>query len=375
MLGRESFIAAVRGLLASGKTDTEGFSLARARSALAERGGPATKNVLDQEMDQPTDMDLMVGLPQQQGSQWTAAIRNVGSFDVRVNVAATTVSGQRLLVEATIPAHDFGHVTFPGASNIVRVEIDPEKLYPQTDYMNDAAPRPVEVSGSLAEAMRLFGTQDFAKAEALARQLLLATPRMQEARTLLARALLSQNKIDEAEREFRQLSDERLPMPATLAWASIGMGEIAMRRGQAKEAARLFNEAVRADAEYASTLTARASRIRAEAAGGAPQIDELAKNFIGQLDAGIRTGRQAEIAPMVVTGELSKFVRGAVGTQPENWQTQVLRTEQLDANQMAVDVAMQTRQLGAEHSGTAVFILARVGGVWKLNSIEFFEVR
>jgi tetratricopeptide (TPR) repeat protein len=198
---------------------------------------------------------------------------------------------------------------------------------------------------------------------------------MQEARTLLARALLSQNKIDEAEREFRQLSDERLPMPATLAWASIGMGEIAMRRGQAKEAARLFNEAVRADAEYASTLMARASRIRAEAAGGAPQIDESAKNFIGQLDAGIRSGRQAEIAPMVVTGELSKFVRGAVGTQPEIWQTQVLRTEQLDANQMAVDVAMQTKQLGVEHSGTAVFILARVGGVWKLNSIEFFEVR
>jgi len=31
--------------------------------------------------------------------------------------------------------------------------------------------------------------------------------------------------------------------------------------------------------------------------------------------------------------------------------------------------------LGAEHSGTAVFILARVGGAWKLNAIEFFEVK
>ena len=74
-------------------------------------------------------------------------------------------------------------------------------------------------------------------------------------------------------------------------------------------------------------------------------------------------------------GELSKFIRGAVGTQPEVWQTRVLRTEQLDANQIAVDVALQTKQLGVEHSGTAVLVLARVNGGWKLNAIELFEVR
>src|SRR5205823_6608480 len=180
-------------------------------------------------------------------------------------------------------------------------------------------------------------------------------PRMQEARILLARALLGENKIDEAEREFRQLREERLPTPAALAWSSVGLGEIAMRRGQAKEAARLFDEGVRADAEYASTLAARAARIRAEAAANSTaQIDESAKNFIGQLDAAIRSGHQAEITPLIVPGELSKFVRGAVGTQPEVWQTRVLRTEQLDTNQMTVDVAMQTKQLGIEHSGTAV---------------------
>ena len=89
----------------------------------------------------------------------------------------------------------------------------------------------------------------------------------------------------------------------------------------------------------------------------------------------MRTGRQAEIAPLMVPGELLRFVRGAVGTQPEIWQTRVLRTEQLDANQVAVDVSMQTKQLGVEHSGTAVLILARVGGGWKLNAIELFEVR
>lgn len=376
LVGRDAFITTVRELLTSGKSDVDGLSLARMRAAIIQRGGEPIKNILDQELDQPTDMDLMVGMPQQQAGQWTTALRNVGSFEARVTVAATTASGQRLIAEATVPAHDFGQVKFQSAASIVRVEVDPDKLYPQLDYTNDVAPRPAEVAGSLAEVMRLLGSQSYAKAETLARQLLTVSPRMQEARILLARVLLAQNKNDEAEREFRALTEERLPIPAALAWSSFGLGEIAMRRGQAKDAARLFNQAVRDDAEYGSTLTARASRIRAEAAAGAPApIDESAKAFIGQLDAALRSGRQTEIAALVMPGELARFIRGAVGTQPEMWQTTVLRTEQLDANHLAVDVALQTKQLGVEHSGTAVFILARVAGGWKLNAIEFFEVR
>lgn len=375
LAGRDAFIGAVRELLASGRTETDGLTLARLRGVLNDRGGTALKTILDQELDQPTDMDLLVGVPRQEGGQWVAALRNVGSFPVKVTVAAFTDNGQRVATEATIPAQDFGQVSFQSAAPLTRVEVDPEKLYPQLDYTNDIAPRPVEASASLGEAMRLFGTQEYAKAEALTRQLLTAAPDMQEARVLFARALLAQSKIDEAERELRRLSEERLPTPGALAWSAIGLGEIALRRGQAKEAARLFNDAVRADAEYGSSLNARAARIRAEAAGGAPPIDESAKAFIAQMDTALRTGRQAEITPLVVPGELVRFVRGAVGTQPEIWQTRVLRTEQLDANQVAVDVSMQTKQLGVEHSGTAVLILARVGSGWKLNAIELFEVR
>ena len=43
LLGRDTFIATVRQLLASGKTDVEGFSLARLRTTLAERGGETVK--------------------------------------------------------------------------------------------------------------------------------------------------------------------------------------------------------------------------------------------------------------------------------------------------------------------------------------------
>ena len=375
-VGRDSFVAALRGLLSSAKTDADGLTLFRARNIFVERGGAALKTLLDQQLDQSTDTDVMAGLPHLEGGQWIAALRNLGSTEVTVNVEGTTDAGQKVSVQGTIPAHDFSQVSFTSASKIVRVEVDPEKFYPQIDYSNDIAPHSLEIATSLAEATRLFGAQEYAKAEALARELLAALPRTQEARIVLARALLAEKKTDEAEREFRQLASERLPTPAALAWSSIGLGEIALLRGQAAEAARDFNDAVRADAEYSSTLAARAARIRAEtAANAAPAIDESAKAFVNQLDAAIRSGRQAELAPMIVPGELTGFVRGAVGTQPEAWQTRVLRTERLDANRMALDVAINSRQLGAEHAGTAVFILARAGSGWKLNAIDFFEVR
>jgi len=375
LAGRDAFVAALKGAWANAKMDAQGFSLDRFRSALAERGSKSLKSVLDQELDQVTDMDLLAGLPRQEGGQWTAALRNLGSMEAVVNVIGVTNSGQQVNASATIPPHDFGQAVFKTTNSIVRVEVDPEKYYPQLDYADDVAPRVPEVAESLAEANRLYGAQEFAKSESLARQLLAASAQLQEARIVLGRALLAQNKNDEAEKEFKQLLNERLPTPSALAWASIGLGEIALRRGQAAEASRNFTDAIRADAEYAATLNARAERIRAESSGAAPPIDESARNFINQLDAAIRTGRQADILPMISSGELAKFVQQIVGTQPEAWQTRVLRTEALDANRIAVEVALNTKQLGVEHSGTAVYVLARAGGNLRLNAIELFEVR
>ena len=372
LVGHDGFVAALRSLLANGKTSVDGFSLARARAALAERGGSSLKAILDQQFDQPTDVDLMAGLPQQQGGQWIAALRNLGSIEAAVNVAATTNTGQSISEQATVPAHDFGQVTFKNASGIVRVEIDPEKFYPQLDYANDVAPRVPAVAESLAEANRLYGAQEYAKAEALARQLLAASPKLQEAHIILGRVLLAENKTDEAEKEFNLLLNDRLPTPAALAWASFGLGGVALRRNQTAEATRNFTDAIRADAEAPATLAARAERIKAEPS---PTVDDAVKNFINQLDAALRTGRQAEINQFVVPGELTRFMQQVVGTQPEAWQTRALRAEQLDANRMALDVALTTRQLGVDHSGTAVFVLARVGGALKLNAIELFEVR
>src|ERR1043166_454534 len=377
LLGRETFPSIIRNSIEAAKTNAEGLSLANIRAALIERGGAGLRPVLDQEFDQVTDMDLLIGLPRQEGGQWVAALRNLGSTGVSVNVIAWNPAGQHFPASPTGAAHYFGKAVFRNAAGITRAEVDPEKFYPQIDYANDVAPATSDLAVSWAEANRLFGAQDFPKSESLARQMLAASPQYQEARIVLGRTLLAQNKNDEAEKEFKQLLADPLPIPSALAWAGIGLGEIAMRRGQTTEAARFFNDVIRADADfsdYAAGLAARAARLRAEAST-APPVDEAARSFINQLDAAIRTGKQAEIGPLIMPGELARFVQQLVGTQPEAWQTRVLRTDQLDANRTAVDVVINSRQLGVEHAGTAVFVLGKAGNGWKLNSIELFEVK
>ena len=372
-LGHDAFISLLRTLLQNGKKEAGGLTLALVRASLVERGGASLKGILDQGLDQPTEMDLLVGLPQQRGGQWVSALRNTGSFDAAVTVAATTAGGERLMTEATIPARSFGEALFKTGARVVRVEIDTDKFYPQLDYSNDVVPRANQ--NDLAGATSLFARQEYAGAERAARELLTVSPRMQEARILLARSLLAQNRTDEAEREFRAMLDDPAPTPAALAWANIGLGEIGLRKGQAAEAARRFNEAVRADAEYASTLAARAGRIKAEAAAGAvPAPDDSVQKFIALLDQAIRGGRKAEIDALIMPGELTAFSKGIVGTQPELWQTRVLRTEQLDANRLAADVSLNIKQFGNEQSGTALLVLARTGGGLKLAAIEFLEV-
>ncbi|HKQ52837.1 MAG TPA: tetratricopeptide repeat protein, partial [Pyrinomonadaceae bacterium] len=375
-LGHDALMSLLATSIQKGAGSPEGLTLASMRAALEERGGAPLKSLLEQALDQPTDMDLMVGLPQQKGAQWAVALRNSGSLDAGVTVAATTAAGERLTTQATIPARSFGEATFATSARLTRVEVDPDKLYPQIDYSNDVAPRSAQVEDPLIEATARFVRQDYAGAETAAREMLANSPRMQEARIVLARSLLAQNKTDEAEKEFRALVDEKLPIPLALAWGNIGLAEVALRKGQGTEAARRFTEAVLTDAEYGSTLAARLGRMRAEsAASAAPAVDDSAKTFIAQLDAAIKSGRGADLESLIVPGELTDFITGIVGSQPELWQTRVVRTEQLDANHVAADVQLTTKELGRDASGTAVLILVRSGSGWKLESIGFFEVR
>jgi hypothetical protein len=372
-LGHDAFMNILREMLASSKES--GMTLAALRSTITLRGGDAIKTLLDQQLDQTTDLDLLIGLPQQRGSEWVSALRNLGSIDVVTTARATTVSGEQVSASVTVPARNFGEAVFKTSARVTRVEIDPEKLYPQLDYGNDSMPRSPDPQDALNEATRQLGTQDFVKAESSARAILANTPQMQEASIILARALLGQNRVDEAEKLFRSLLEQPAPTPAAIAWANIGLGEISLKKGQAGEAVRRFNDAVRADAEYASSLAARNGRIRAETAANMLQVDPAIRSFIGQLDQAITSGKKVELEPRVVSGELVRFVSGVVGTQPEFWRTRVLRTEQWDADLFAADVSLETRELGKEQAGTALYILSRSNGNWKLLGIDLFEVR
>ena len=372
-VGRDAFAGVLRSQFAS--AGAKSVTLASLRARLAEVGGDRMSLLMSSLFDMQTDTDLLVGLPQQRAGAWVSTLRNTGSFDVEVNVRATTDAGQAVVATARIPAKDFGEAQFKTNAKIVRVEVDPEKLYPQVDYSNDVVPQ-TPGAGDAIEQARVQLAQAPAKAETLAREILARNPSSEDARIVLARALLEQNKLDEAEREFRAAHDAALPAPATLAWSDVGLGEIALRRSRAADAVKFFDEAVKSDAEYASTYAARTGRIKAEAAAGAAvAVDEQIKAAVAKLDAAILSGRKAEIDALLVAGELSSFSKGIIGTQPEVWQTRVVRTEQLDQNRVAADVVLTARTLGRDQTGPAVFVFLRTPAGWRLSEIPIFEVK
>lgn len=371
--GREAFLGVLRAQVAQG--GARALSLAGLRARLAEAGGDRLSLLMAPLFDLPTDTDLLVGLPVARGGAWVSNLRNTGSFDVEVSVQALTERGERVTATARVPAKDFGEAQFKTASKIVRVEVDPEKLYPQTNYANDVVPQAPAFAEAVEQARIQLGQQP-ARAESLARELLSRLPSSEEARVVLARALLEQNRLDDAEREFRAALETPLPLPSTLAWGHIGLGEVALRRNRPADAAKFFDTAARTEADYATTLNARSARIRAEAAAGAPPaVDEQVKAAAAALDAAIRSGQKAGVEALIVPGELSGFSKGIVGTQPEVWQTRVVRTEQLDPNRVAADVVLTARTLGRDQSGPALFVFERTPAGWKLSEIPVFEVR
>lgn len=374
VVGRDAFMSALRRELETNRGGK--VSLASLRAALGERTDEGVRRALEGLFNQPTDTDLIVGLPQLRAGEWVSALRNTGTLDAGVPVVATTQTGERLTAQATIPAKDFGEARFKTTAQITRVEVDPDKLYPQLDYSNDVAPRAPSNEESLAEAVRQFAQQNYKATEDAARAVLQRAPQSQEARTWLARALLEQQRLEDAEREFRAALALPLPTSATLAWGNVGLGEIALQRKQTAEAVKRFDEAARAEADYAATLAARAARIRAEAsATPPPTLDESAKSFIAQFDQAIQTGRKVGIEALVMPGELTDFVRGIVSNQPEAWQTRVVRTEPLGTQRMAVDVQINAKILGREHAGAAVLLLARTPAGWRLLALPIFEVK
>ena len=361
-VGQDEFFNKIRAQMKDGNLE-----LSEIRSAF-----PAQKELLDYAFDKVTDMDLLIGLPQSQGAETKVALRNVGSIDAEVNIVATTSNGESLIAQAMIPAKSFGEAAFKTGNKIIRVEIDSEKIYPQTDYSDDVAPREFNESDAFLVVKRLFDKQDFAGVEKNARNILKFLPRFDDIRVLLARSLLAQSKTSDAEKEFQAVLIEKLPTSRSLAWANAGLGEIAQKSGNASQAIKFFNETIRSDAEYGATLFARQGRNKINAS---VTIEDSVKEFFTKFDKAAVSGRKAELDAIIAPGEIQKFAGGIAG-QAEQWQTKIVQVDKIDANDLLVETFLNTKFLNkTDESGTAVFRLSKISGNWKLSAVEVFEVR
>lgn len=361
-IGQEELFSGIRSQLQDGN-----YTLAEFRAS-----NPANRELIDHLLDQITETNLMAGLPSQSGSDWKVALRNTGPIDVTVNVAATLANGERMTAPTTIKAKSFGEVVFKTPQKVNRVEIDPEKFLPQTDYSDDVAPRETTDNDLLLAVKRSFDKQEYAAAEAAARTVLREFPRFDDVRILLARSLLGQNKNADAEREFRAVLDEKLPAARSLAWANVGLADTAARAGQNAQAVKFAEEAIKADGEYGASLAARAIRNKAGSPGAA---DESVKAFFAQFDKAAISNRKAELDVLAVAGDAGRFTSGISG-QAVEWKTNVLHVDKMDANNVWVEANLAIKLLNKDpESGTAVFRLAKAGTGWKLSGVDIFEVR
>lgn len=360
--GEAEFFAAVKSQLQS-----RSLSLSQMRAAF-----PAQKTFLDYQFDQPTEMNLLAGIPQPSGGQTKVALRNLGSIEATVNVSATTERGEKLSAQATVPARSFGEATFQTPNKIVRAEIDPEKFYPQNEYFDDVAPRESAENDAVLIIKRAFDKQEFVPAEKAARDALRSMPNFDDARVWLGRALFAQGKTPEAEKEFRAVLNEKLPTARSLAWANLGLGEISLKANQNAQAAAFFVETIKADAEYGATLAARAGRNKADqtAAG-----DSSVVQFFSQFDKAAVSSNKSALDALIMPGEIPRF-SGGISGQAQQWQTTVLKIDRVDAANVLAEVSLNIRLLNKEpETGTAVYRLSKSGDGWKITGVEIFEVR
>ncbi len=361
-VGTVEFSSALKANMADGN-----LTLAELRAAFSPN-----KDLLDYLFDHVTDTNLRVGLPQMFGSEAKSALSNSGATDVTVDVVATTVNGEKIVASSTIKASSFGEVTFRSPNKIVRVEVDAEKLYPQTEYADDIVPRETTDSDPLQAAKRYFDKQDFANAEKTAREFLRDLPRYDDLRILLGRSLLAQNRNAEAEKEFRAVFDEKLPTGRSLAWANAGLAETAAKSNQNDAALKYAEAAIVADSDSGASLAARNLRNKL---GKVSAGDASVKTFFADFDKAAAANRKADIDALVMPGEVAKFASGVAGST-EQWQTQVLQIDRLDASAILVEANMTIKLLNRNvETGTAVFRLIKVGNGWKLSGVDVFEVR
>lgn len=350
----------------SSRAADSGLDLAELRSSFA-----AEKAYLDYMIDRVTEMNLMIGNPQKVGGQWKSALRNLGEINANVIVTAKTASGKELPVSVTIKAKDFGEAVFATSEEVVRVEVDSEKSYPQVDYSDDIAPRVIEDPDPLLFIKREFDRQRYAEAERNALAVLGIYPEYHDARVLLARSLLAQSKMTDARRQFEQVLAAALPSPQSIAWSELGLGEIAQKTGRSEDARSRFRKAIAADAEYGATLAAVRNLM---ALSVETPVDDQVKAYFAGFDRAVVSNSKAEVQAIISGGEVSRFAANVAG-QAQQWSTSIAFIQEIDAADVIVATNVELKLLNREvESGVAVFRLTKTARGLKLSTVEIFEV-
>jgi hypothetical protein len=319
--------------------------------------------------------DFAIGQPQNTANGVESAVTNFGTGDFTVEVVATNDKGEKISRTVTVKAGEYGSVSFPAGVDIKTIEVDPDKICLQSDYLNDVYPRRQSQSEAFGQANLAFSKNDFPTAEAKAREGLAAAANSPTLQALLGRALLAQKKNEEAAKIFDDtLKAEPLPIQA-YGLAHFGLAELSMQQNNFDAAVKHFRFAAAADLDAATTIAARDGSLKAERDANAVKIPDDVRAFLQKFDAAVLQGSAAAVNPFVELGNLRKFAQNLVVRKPSAWMTEALRAEEWDASRTAVDVTLKTKIEGKDYSGRAVYIISRAGGKMLLSEVPTFDVK
>ena len=323
-------------------------------------------------LDEITTGNLLAGIPQSSNGRTTVALRNTMPVAADVRVRLLNEDGEELFQQVRIPGSSFGQALFETPKQALRAEIDPDGFHIQSDYSDDVAPKRFSESDVLLLVKRAFDRQEYAEVETLARDALTIFPNVDEVRVLLARALLAQNKLVEAEKEFGRLQSAELITARSVSWLYLGLGEIAEKRGERDKAQLYYDRAVRADGELGAVLLARQGRARLNPN---PTVDESLRRFFQNFDRAAISNRKSEIDALIAPGESVRFSSGIAG-QAQQWSSAIVSVDRLSEGVVMVETRLSIKLLNRnQEQGTAIFRLAQSGADWRLEGIEFFDVR
>jgi TolA-binding protein len=379
--GREKLLTAVKSLFSGPQTKV--VTTDNLRAALTAGSPPEVEKIFQQWVDSIVEPDLIIGSPlaSEKAGVQVVNLRNLGTGDVTVKVLAITASNKQVTTTVTVPSENLASAEIPTTEKITSVEVDPDKLIIQTNYDNDLRESNSKVTRTSAQTLLnssigAFNKSQFAEAETNLREALRREPRSAVLHAWLARTLAAQKKMDEAAAESNSVL--KTEPPTALAWARITLGQVALSRNQAADAARQLRLAVVEADDATAEVAAHEALIQAEkGAGIAPQVDESVRSFITQLDAAIKQPASDKMFTLVIKSNLKRFVQGITVSRPAAWSTEILHVDQVDANRVALDVGLKVKTEGRDQSGTAVFILNRVGSAWLLEDVphQLFNVK